>query len=145
MSEIKLTFHDKEIIKNLEQEGVKRMMEAVNVVRNTTVETLSGRYRRRLGNRRRYKVPGTSRYYTASAPGEPPAVMTGELRQSVETSVEGEGRDVIGYVGSNCKHAKPLEYGTMNMLPRPWLRPSFEKSLERVKSILSRKYLEGMK
>ena len=31
---------------------------------------------------RRYRVPGTKRYYTASAPGEPPAVRTGAFRMS---------------------------------------------------------------
>jgi hypothetical protein len=137
---IKLTFHDKEIIKNLEQDGAQRMLQAVNEVRNITLETLSGT---RTG--REYKVPGTQVTYTASAPGEPPAVATGELRQSVSTAVEGQGRDVIGYVGSDSKHAAPMEYGTKNIAPRPWLRPSFEKALDKVKEILSRKYLEGMK
>jgi len=140
MTDIKLTFHNKEIIKNLEQEGVKRMLQAVNEVRNTTLETLSGN---RTG--RTYRVPGTQRFYTASAPGEAPASATGELRQSVSTAVEGEGRTVVGYVGTNKIQGKMTEYGTRNMAPRPWLRVSFEKSLDAVKTILSRKYLEGMK
>ena len=140
MNEIKLVFHDKEIIKNLEQEGVKRMLVAVNEVRNQTLEVLSGS---RTG--RQYKVPGTQVIYTASAPGEPPAVATGQLRQSVKTAVEGEGRTVVGLVGTDLPKGKMLEYGTMNILPRPWLRVAFDKSTAKVREILSRKYLQGMK
>lgn len=139
-AEIKLTLYSKEIIKNLEQEGVKRMLEAVNVVRNQTLEVLSGT---RTG--RTYKIPGTDRYYTASSPGEPPATATAELRQHINTAVEGEGKTVVGMVGTDVKHGKMLEFGTKHILPRPWLRVSFEKATDAVKSVLSRKYLEGMK
>lgn len=140
MTDIKLVFHDKEIIKNLQQEGVKRMLVAVNEVRNQTMNTLSGSRTGRI-----YKVPGTQKTYTASAPGEAPAVATAELRQSVKTAVEGEGRDVIGYVGTDKIQGKMTEYGTKNMAARPWLRVSFEKATDKVREILSRKYLEGMK
>ena len=135
-TEVKLKFHTKEVVKSIEDAASKLMAEAVNEVRNTTLETLSGN---RSG--RTYYVPSTRRTYTASSPGEAPAQATGELRQSVKTSVEGEGRTVVGIVGSDSKHAAPLEFGTRNMAPRPWLRISFEKSLDKVKSILTRKWL----
>ncbi|HUV56286.1 MAG TPA: hypothetical protein VMV84_03555 [Dehalococcoidales bacterium] len=136
-TEVKLVFHTKEVLKAIEDTASQRMAEAVNVVRNQALETLSGS---RSG--RTYQVPGTRRYYTASAPGEPPAQATSQLRQSIKTSVEGEGRTVIGMVGTNKIQGKMTEFGTRNMAPRPWLRISFEKALSKVKSILSRKWLQ---
>lgn len=134
-AEVKLVFHTKEVVKKIEDTAAKKMAEAVNVVRNTTLETLSGS---RSG--RTYKVPGTARTYTASSPGEPPAQRLGELRGSIKTSVGGEGRTVIGLVGTDKIQGKMTELGTRNMAPRPWLKVSFEKSLDKVKSILGRKW-----
>ena len=132
---VKLKFNTKEVMHSIEQTASKRMLEAVNVVRNKALETLSGD---RTG--RTYYVPGTRRQYTASSPGEPPATASGELRQSVKVAVEGEGRKVVGKVGTDKKHGKWLEFGTRFMKARPWLRISFEKALEEVKAILSRKW-----
>lgn len=135
-AEVKLVFHTKEVVKSIEDTASKRMAEAVNEVRNTVLDTLSGS---RSG--RTYKVPGTGRTYTASAPGEPPAQRLGELRGSIKTSVGGEGRTVIGMVGTDKIQGKMLEFGTRNMAARPWLKVSFDKSLDKIKSILSRKWL----
>lgn len=135
-AKVKLAFHTKEVVKSIEDAASKRMAEAVNVVKTQTLETLTGP---RSG--RTYRVPGTRRTYTASAPGEPPAIATSGLFKSIETSVGSEGRTVIGRVGSDEKHARPLEFGTRNMAARPWLRISFEEALSKVKTILSRKWL----
>lgn len=135
-AKVRLVFYTKEVIRALEDAASQRMLEAVNVVRNQALETLSGS---RSG--RTYRVPGTSRTYTASAPGEPPAQATGELRQSVSTALVTEGKKLIGLVGSDSKHAAPLEFGTRNMAARPWLRISWEESLDKIKAILSRKWL----
>jgi HK97 gp10 family phage protein len=74
--------------------------------------------------------------YTASSPGEPPAVATGQLRQSIKTSIEQVGLNIIGYIGSGIVYAPCLEFGTKKMSPRPWLKPSFEKSEPKLKDIL---------
>lgn len=134
-AKVKLVFHTKEVMHSMEQAASKRMFEAVNEVRNTVLETLSGHRSGRI-----YYVPGTKKKYTASAPGEPPAIATSGLFKSIKTSVGGEGRKVIGRVGTDQKHGKPLEFGTKFMAARPWLRISFEKALPKVKSILSRKW-----
>uniref|UniRef100_A0A6M3IPQ9 Putative tail protein n=1 Tax=viral metagenome TaxID=1070528 RepID=A0A6M3IPQ9_9ZZZZ len=110
-----------------------RMMEATNEVRNETLGILSGS---RHG--RTYKVPGTGRTYTASSPGEPPAQRIGELRQSIKTSIEGEGGNLIGKVGTDKEYGPMLESGTSKMAARPWLRKSFEKSEGRIKAIFGR-------
>ena len=135
-AKVRLVFHTKEVMQAIEDAAGQKMLEVVNVVRNQALETLSGN---RTGLT--YKVPGTQRTYTASAPGEPPAQASGELRQSVSTELVTEGKKLTGLVGSNSKHAKPLEFGTVNMAARPWLRISWEKSLAKIKSILSREWL----
>lgn len=114
----------------------KKMLAAVNEVRNTVLETLSGT---RSGQT--YKVPGTNRTYTASAPGQPPAVATAELRQSIGTSIESEPGRLVGKVGTDKIQGKMMEFGTRHVAPRPWLRISFEKSSGKIKSILGRKWL----
>ena len=90
---------------------------------------------------RRYKVPGTyrrqrdktdgkmknGRYYTASAPGEPPAVRTGTFRNSWQPIAYTSGgvlfssRIESDVMTDNGKHnlGEVLENGTSRMEPRP--------------------------
>ena len=109
----------------------KRMAMAVNEVRSQVLETLSGQ---RSG--RTYYVPGTHKEYTASAPGEPPAIATSDLFKSIGTSIESEPGGLVGKVGTDKIHGKMLEFGTRHIAPRPWLRISFEKVEGKVKDIL---------
>lgn len=89
---------------------------------------------------RRYKVPGTyrrqrdktdgkmknGRYYTASAPGEPPAVRTGTFRNSWQPKSRVLYGSYISRIESdattdNGSHnlGDILEHGTSRMAPRP--------------------------
>lgn len=135
--EIRLESHIQEAMEKMQDVAKDRMTEAVNEVRNVTLDTLSGP---RHG--RTYKIPGTSRTYTASSPGEPPAQRLGELRQSVTAVVEGEGRQLVGKVGTNKDYGPMQEFGTKNIAPRPWLRVSFEKAERTVKDIFSREWFK---
>lgn len=70
--------------------------------------------------------PGTGRIYgkhQASAPGEPPAVDTGRLRNATQadTQVRRDGDDIVGRVVANDEKAHALEVGTERMAPRPFL------------------------
>jgi len=133
--DINFVSHIAEVTKGIEKVARERMELAVEEVRGEVLERLSGS---RSG--RTYKVPGTQRTYTASAPGEAPAVATAELRQSISAEVEVEGKDVIGRVGTDKIQGKMTEFGTWNMEPRPWLRPSFEKMQDKVKEIFIRQW-----
>jgi HK97 gp10 family phage protein len=128
---IKIVSRIPEAKAKIKDEAFQRMVKAVNAVRNETLVTLSGNRSGRI-----YRVPGTMKTYTASSPGEPPAVATGQLRQSVRTQVDNSSSMVIGYVGSTLIYAPCLEFGTKKMSPRPWLKPSFEKSEPKLKDIL---------
>jgi len=122
-----------ELMKKIDSTAKGRMLEAVMEVRNKTLVKLSGR---RSG--RTYYVPGTRRTYTASSPGEPPAVATAELRQSIAGTVEKEGKQYVGRVGTDKIQGKMMEFGTRHVAPRPWLKKSFEESEAKVKAIFMR-------
>ena len=126
-----------EVMQKIDETARDRMFEAVNEVRNETFDTLTGP---RSG--RSYTVPGTKRTYTASAPGEPPAQRLGELRQSITAVVEGEGKEVVGMVGTDKDYGPSLEFGTLKMAARPWLRKTFEKTEDKVKEIFTRLWFE---
>lgn len=122
-----------------------RMLQAVVEVRNETLETLSGQRTGRI-----YRVPGTTRTYQASSPGEPPAVATAGLRQSITGKARTEAKVVIGEVGTDMPYGPRLEFGfsdvdslgrRYNMAARPWLKPSFEKALPKVAKILGGTWL----
>lgn len=71
--------------------------------------------------------PGTGRIYgkhQASAPGEPPAPDSGELRRKTQadTKVRREGSDLVGRVVQNIEYAHALAVGTEKMAPRQSLQ-----------------------
>lgn len=64
------------------------------------------------------------RTHTASAPGEPPAIDTGNLVNSIET------RRVNAFtarVNVGAEYGAALEFGTDTTAPRPFLRPAVNK------------------
>ena len=119
------------VFKEIDKVERERIKDAVNEIRNVAIETLSGS---RSG--RQYKVPGTQKIYTASSPGQPPAVATGRLRQSVSTEITEGGK--VGAVGTNIDYGRMLEFGTKDIAARPWLRISFEKAGVAVKEIFTK-------
>ena len=122
------------VIDALDSIAGQRMTEACIHVQNKTKEKLSGKRTGRV-----YRVPGTKKTYVASAPGEPPAVMTGQLRTSIKYRIVGDMK-VTGEVGSELKKAPMLEFGTRKMAARPFLRPTFQEELPEIKNILSRRW-----
>ena len=141
---------------------IKRQMEsrtyrAANELRNASILVLRGQ---RSG--RRYKVPGTyrrqrdktdgkmksGRYYTASAPGEPPANRLGHFRQSWQPNARIEDglytsmieSDLM--VGTKQKYllGDILEEGTSNMAPRPYQELILNRAIAKIKRIYSEPY-----
>jgi hypothetical protein len=78
-----------------------------------------------------------------SAPGEPPARVTGRLQASIGHAVTTEGDDVVLTVGSGDPKAKLLELGTSTMRPRPYLRPTLDASLGRLRAALRQAFGRG--
>lgn len=65
------------------------------------------------------------RMHQASAPGEAPAVDTGNLMTSVQSQMEGKSAAIV-WVGA--EYGKDLEFGTTRIGARPFLRPALEKA-----------------
>lgn len=121
---------------------------AANELRNASQLVLRGQ---RSG--RRYRVPGTRRHYTASAPGEPPAVRTGAFRaswqpkQRVDVGTNNQV-SVKSYIESrqrtdNGKYnlGSMLENGNGKMAPRPYKEKVQEKAKPKIIEIYKAPYM----
>jgi HK97 gp10 family phage protein len=86
----------------------------------------------KLRTGRLYNVPGGdgSEVYRASAPGEAPAKLTGDIVKSLKLVVSRSGLSVR--VVSTDPKAHFQEYGTLKQKPRPFLRPSLVESKSEV-------------
>lgn len=71
------------------------------------------------------------RIHIASAPGESPAVDTGFLSNSIQTTIKSdyEAEIVIG-----AEYAEALEFGTGDISARPFVRPAIDSVSKRFDS-----------
>lgn len=126
-------------VKKVNREAASRGMRAVNAIRNAELEVLRGKRSGRV-----YRKPHTKSHYTASAPGEPPARRTGNLRLNwngtVESSSTGSGLRVTAVLESQERYSTYLENGTRRMAPRPFKQPISEKAMPEIKRIYHEKY-----
>lgn len=114
--------------------GVTRAgMHLMNAVKRTLSGSRSGRF---------YRVSRKGRLHQASAPGEPPAVLFGKLRQSIATSkAQWDGWSVEVEVGTNVPYARRMEWGGVDrrgvrILPRPYFGPTALKEQDALDRIL---------
>ena len=80
--------------------------------------------------------------YTASAPGEPPASLFGQLRQSYRFKLTGPNYKEVGEVGTPLVKAVWLEKGTNRIAPRPHVREGFDNNREEIFRQLRRRWDE---
>lgn len=148
-----------DVVNGIRKQVQRRTYLAANELRNSALIVLRGQ---RHG--RRYKVPGTyrrqrdktdgkmknGRYYTASAPGEPPAVRTGNFRNSWQVS-QTPVREIFGSYNARIesdlrtddgKHllGEVLEDGTRRMAPRPYIERTLEHAEPKIVRIFSEPY-----
>ena len=132
-------------VANIRQEVESRSYDAANELRNSALEILRGQ---RGG--RRYRVPGKKVYYTASAPGEPPAARSGLFRISWQPTALKEGNTYISRVESDLEVGTKktyllgeiLEKGTPGgqMAPRPHQEKILQDAEPRIFQIYSAPY-----
>lgn len=125
-----------------------RSYRAANELRNASQLILRGQ---RSG--RRYRVPGTKRHYTASAPGEPPAVRTGAFRAGWQPNTKVMAStpnclSIRAYIESrtrtdNGKYllGELLENGSGRMAPRPYREKIQEKARKNIINIYREPYM----
>lgn len=123
-----------EFLRTVEDTYVKKML-----LRATTeVETIIQNMMREPKHGRVYRISGTKATYTASAPGEAPAIRTGRLRQSIRHVIAKSGPgEWTALIGTTVNlYPSLLEQGTKNMSARPMWKPALEKLKRRMPSIL---------
>lgn len=93
---------------------------------------------------RPYRVSKTGRLHIASAPGEPPAVLYGRLRNSIAHTDPAWDRDTVeSETGTNVRYARRLEHGGRDrrgvyIAPRPYFRPAIEQAEPSIERRLER-------
>ncbi len=127
-------------VRDIKQQMERRCYRAANELRNASLVVLAGN---RGG--RRYRVPGTEQYYTASSPGEPPAARTGTFMKSWQPTTQISGNSFISRIESNVNvngHnlGAILEYGTCKMAPRPHHEKIQQMALPKIRAIYEEPY-----
>ena len=96
---------------------------------------------------RMYLIPGTKRKYTASAPGEPPAIREGVYREFWKsTPAVRQGKRVVAAVFNDLRVEggvplwEILEFGTLDgkLKPRPHVGPAIERALPLIDALAKR-------
>lgn len=87
----------------------------------------------------RRKATKSGKMHQASAPGEAPAMDTGNLVNSIQYQMTS---NTTAEVNVGAEYGVHLEYGTVNMGARPYATPAAEK--ERPKFIDAMSHLENM-
>lgn len=114
---------------------------AVNQLRNAELEVLRGQRSGRV-----YKKPHSNATYTASAPGEPPARRTGNLRLHWNGQVKGgvssgTSASMTLSLESQEYYSGYLEDGTSRMAPRPFKDRITEKAMPQINAIFDEPYV----
>ncbi len=131
-------------LKGVQKEVSQRAYRASNELRNAELYVLRGQR-----NGKKYRVPGTRRKYTASAPGESPAVRTGVFRLSWGTHVhvEKNGTHFRAVSAIESKEraggrllGEMLENGTGRIAPRPYKQKVIDRALPKIKAIYQKPY-----
>lgn len=78
------------------------------------------------------------RVHQASAPGEYPMSDTGRLASSVQFEPPTNRTRPEGFVGTNLRYGKHLEFKSPARGGRPWLLRSFNEATENAQALLDR-------
>jgi len=71
--------------------------------------------------------------HQASASGEYPKTDTGALVRNIFTERQSAYNYIVGSKGAGAPHGRYLEFGTLNMRPRPWLSRAAGESMQKIK------------
>lgn len=137
-SAIRATVKDQ--VANINRKVVSRGVRAVNAIRNAELGVLKGQRSGRI-----YRKPFSRATYTASAPGEPPARRTGNLRMHWNGQVKSEnssggGVAIVAELESQESYAAHLENGTSKMAPRPFVEKIKQEAASEIRRIYSEPY-----
>ncbi len=116
----------------LKTEVKASMTDALDVIGARAVELIREELENASHSGKVYTIKG--RLHQASAPDEPPAEYSGKLAASLSYDVDGERGQVT--VGSSEPYGAYLEFGTVNMAPRPFIGPVTEALAPEIQQIV---------
>lgn len=129
-----------DLMRELRPRAERQVLAAALLFEGELKRTLSGP---RSG--RTYKVSQTGELHVAAAPGEPPAVLSGALRNSIgHTRPRWRGPSISSEVGSGLgagdaadAYARRQEFGGADsrgvyIPPHPWMAPTVERVEPRI-------------
>lgn len=124
-------------IREIKREVKSRAVRGSRVLKNTEIHILSGQRSGRV-----YKKSGKKTSYTASAPGEPPAVRSGKLRRSFRAVSKASAGSATAKVAieTDTHYAGYLEYGTRKMAARPYVDKIMEEAEPEITKIFNEPY-----
>lgn len=148
-------------VEEINRQVLSRGVRAVNALRSAELQVLKGQRSGRV-----YRRPGTygkptkatrqlkeeyghklkgGQLYRASAPGEPPARRTGNLRLHWNGQVKkgissGDGAKVIAELESQEEYASMLDNGTSRIAPRPFSEKIKETAMPEIEKIYGEPY-----
>lgn len=124
MTTVRLT-GTKELKEALTRFGINADKELADAVR-MTAQAVRGNAQKAIARGTKsgvvYEKTNPRRTHRASGPGEAPATDTGRLVGSIRADIAGKEASV----SANTVYAAPLEFGTRDMQPRPFLFPALE-------------------
>ena len=88
---------------------------------------------------REYPLPGGGTYI-ASAPGEYPAVKTGELRDTIRVSIKTTKDDTTAIIGTDAIHGLILETKPIRAGGRPWMSRAYQENKDWLTEGLRRQF-----
>lgn len=129
---------DKQLLKNLAAFGKaadKYVADVVNGTAQNIKATATKSIERGTKSGIVYKKTGSRITHRASAPGQAPASDNGRLANSITAEIDGKQATIT----AETEYAAPLEFGTRDIEPRPFMvpaleqeRPKFEKRLQKI-------------
>ena len=127
-----------ETVQSLNLQVQSRARRAVQIMYNKAQDVLAGQR-----NGRRYKMPFKNVTYQASAPGEPPAARTGNLRRNWQLDVIGKrkGKGVL----VTCRLTSKMDYSVWldggspggKLKPRPYVEKIRKAAMQEIQQIYS--------
>lgn len=128
MNRTRMTSNYKQVVADVEG-GTRANAQAAALFAEAEIKrTLHGQ---RSGHT--YIVTKTGRPHTASAPGEAPARLAGDLVGSITTAPD-PSSTALYYVGSDKLYAPILELGSKYMEPRPFFVTSINAALRKIRA-----------
>jgi HK97 gp10 family phage protein len=120
-------------------QNIKRAVRiSSNQVRNEAVTSIT--QNPRAGNTvTRYDPKRTIKI---SKEGDPPASDTGFLASNIHLIVDGDGMGAS--VESRAKYSAFLEFGTRDMMARPFMQPALEKGRRKYREMFKKAVMDGI-